>query len=93
MIADKYTMMTFFDILSPRWHDKKVLLKASKVDKSKNKLLKIKFQKAPEGYWVIEKSKAKRFPIESNGVIQCYVIPLAALEPLQILEKSVHDLR
>lgn len=79
--------LTYFEIYSPRWHDKTVLLKASKIRDAKTKYLKIKFTKAPsmEGDWVISRQKAISFPLTTNGTIQCRAIPLKELEPLTLI--------
>ena len=91
MILDKFTPLTFFSIKEPRWHDKRVLLKVDKVNRSPNKFLKVRFQKYITGDWVIAKSVVKRYPKESNSVIMCYSVPLDKLEPLEISNKSMME--
>lgn len=94
MTLGKYEPLTVFEIWQPRYHDKKVLLKAKKIKDAKTTYLKIKFSKAPsmEGDWVISKQKAMGFPLETNGTIQCRAIPLNELQPLEITEKDMRAL-
>lgn len=89
----KYVPKTLFDIKAPRYHDKRVLLKASKVDKGQDYLL-VRFSEAPtmEGDWVITRRRAKQYPKESNGVIQCYSLPLNALDILEIDNKPTEGM-
>lgn len=85
---------TYFEIFQPRWHDKVVLLKASKVKDAKTTYLKIKFTKAPsmEGDWVISKAKALTFPLTTNGTAQMRAVPLNELSVLEIDEKDIRGL-
>jgi hypothetical protein len=93
MTLDKFTQTTYFEIWSPRYHDKKVLLNAKKIKDAKTQWLKIKFTKAPsmEGDWCISKQKAMTFPLDTNGTIQCRAIPLSALEPLEINQNDIRS--
>lgn len=90
---NKYDQTTFFSIWQPRWHDKVVLLRADKIKKAKTQYLKIKFTKAPsmEGDWCISTVKAKTFPIETNGTIQCYAVKLSELQPLTINNNDIRS--
>lgn len=94
MTLGKHEPLTWFDIYEPRWHDKKVLLKASKVKEAKTTWLKVTFSKAPtmEGSWVISKAKALTYPLETNGTIQCRAIPLEDLHVLEINDKDMRGL-
>lgn len=83
MKLPKMTQFKFFDIWQPRYHDKKVLLAAHKVGEHN----KIVFSKAPsmgtEPYYISGK-EAKKHPKESNGRIECYAVPVSAIEPLEL---------
>jgi hypothetical protein len=90
MLLSKLDQIVFFDIFQPRWHDKVVLLKASKVDKARTPHFKVRFSKAPtmEGEWYVSKNVVKRCKKESNGTIMCYAVPLSKLESLEINQKD-----
>lgn len=88
---DKYTQMSYFEIWEPRYRDKTVLLAKRKVGTHN----KIKFTKAPSmgtnPYYVSGKV-VKKGRIESNGRIDCYVVKLDDLEPLEYIENSYLEL-
>lgn len=65
------------DIWEPRWHDKVVLLAKSKVTERNV----IRFTKTPSmpGLWFVNGGVVKKCPLESNGKIPCYAIPLDLL--------------
>ena len=92
MKLPKYEQMAYFDVWSPRWHDKTVLLHAKRLKDAKTKWIKITFSKTPsmEGDWVISKQKALSFPLGTNGTTQVRVIPLSELEPL-ILTNDIRE--
>lgn len=81
MILSRNTPCQAFSIFQPRWKDRTVMLANYKVGTHNS----IKFTKAPtmEGEYYISGAKAKTFPLESNGTIQCYCVPLSELEPLE----------
>lgn len=87
MQLPKYTQFSYFEIFQPRWHDKTVLVHANRLKNAKTQWIKIRFTKAPsmEGDWVISKKKALSFPLGTNGTTQMRVIPLSALEPLELI--------
>lgn len=92
MILDRFEPLAVFDIWSPRYHDKTVLLSMGKVKATKCKYIKVKFTKANsmEGDWVVPTATVKKCRVESNGTIQCYVVPLDKLEVLEINQRSVY---
>jgi len=92
MTLDKFEPLAVFDIWQPRYHDKTVLLSMGKVKATKCKYIKVKFTKANsmEGDWVVPTATVKKCRIESNGTIQCYVVPLDKLEVLEISNRSVY---
>lgn len=90
MTACKHLPMQRFDIFQPRWHDRRVLLKASKV-REHNKVV---FTKAPtlgdQPYYLSGKT-IKKYKKESNGVIDVYSVPLDDLEDLTIEGRCEHE--
>lgn len=91
VILGKYTPFRYFEILQPRWHDRKVLLAAFKIG-AHNKIV---FTKAPtmgvEPYY-ISGAVAKKFKKESNGKIDCYAVPIDELTPLEIEQNDMRAL-
>ena len=79
----KFTQFHYFDIWSPRWHDRRVLLAAHRVG-THNKIV---FTKAPsmgdEPYYISGK-EVKKYPKETNGRIDCYAVPVSAIQPLEL---------
>lgn len=86
---DKFTPMSTFDIWEPRWRDRRVLLAKRRI-KDHNKVI-ISQEKAdgtryfPEPLYISGKD-AKKYKVESNGVIDVYSIPLEAFSLLIINE-------
>lgn len=70
-------MANIIEIYAPRWHDRKVLIACHKASVN-NKII---FTKAPTlpGVYSIKGDKIAKYPIESNGVIKCYAVPLEDL--------------
>lgn len=66
--------MTTIEIWQPRWHDRKVLIARHKVGINNE----IVFTKAPtlKGTYQIRGAEVEKYPIESNGRIECYAVPL-----------------
>lgn len=91
MLICKHTPVKLFDIWSPRYHDKRVLLAKNRVGEH-NKII---FSKAPsmgtEPYYISGKV-VKKFKKESNGTIDCYSIPLDELEALEYQERCQHEI-
>lgn len=94
MTLGKYEQMTYFDVWSPRYHDKVVLLKAKKIKEAKTTWLKVKFSKAPSlsQEYVISRAKALTFPKDSNGTADMIAVPLNELNVLEIDEKDIRGL-
>jgi hypothetical protein len=69
--------MTRIEIWAPRWHDRKVLIACHKVGVSNE----IVFTKAPtlKGIYTIKGSEVEKYPKESNGVLDCFAVPLDQL--------------
>lgn len=87
----KHIPLKTFNILSPRWRDRRVLLAAYKVQEN-NKILFTGKDGASMGdqpYYISGK-EVKKHKKESNGTISCYSVPLDKLELLQISERCEH---
>ena len=67
-------------IWQPRWHDRKVLLSKYKVDMS-GSYIDVIFTKTKllPGVYTIRKEDIMKHPLETNGKILCYSIPLNKL--------------
>jgi len=80
----RLTQMSYFGIFEPRYHDKTVLLACHKVGPHN----KIVFLKAPslgkEPYYV-SGAVVKKCSKTSNGSLNCYVVPLDELSPLELI--------
>ena len=89
MITCKHIQMAYFEIFSPKYSTKSVLLKDSKIG-DKNKIV---FTKAPhmgtEPYYV-SGATAKKYPKVSNGTIACREVPLSELEPIEYKDGCIH---
>lgn len=86
----KHIPMQRFDIFSPKYSTKQVLLKASKV-RENNKIV---FTKAPSmgtQPWYISGKEVKKFKKISNGVIDTYAVPLDKLTPLELSQRCEHS--
>ena len=69
-------------VWEPRYHDRKVLVAAHKVRKGMN-IIKIKHPNkigAYDGRYRMSAIAIKSYPLESNGVINCYALPIDKLE-------------
>jgi len=68
------------DIIEPRYHDNKVLLAVYKImGKNKVKIL----RGAYKGTYEISGIAATSYPVESNGVIPCYAVPIDKLRRIK----------
>jgi hypothetical protein len=67
------------EIWQPRWHDRKVLIATFKVDPGDNVVIFTKTKSLP-GRFHISAEKIRQCPVESNGRIDCYAVPLSYLE-------------
>lgn len=85
MTVGRFTALNELSIWQPRWKDRRVLLAKFKVG-THNKVV---FTKAPSlpGEYYISGEKVRTFPLETNGKISCYAVPLDELEPLERSEQ------
>lgn len=80
--------MTIMEIWQPRYKDKMVLLAKYKVDTA-DEVIEIFFSKAKhlEGKrFTIRRDEVKKYPIDSNGKIDCYVVPFRVLQGVPVLK-------
>ena len=95
IVLDKYTSFNTLTIWEPRWRDKRVLLAKHKIGEH-NKINITQEHKDGTRYFpndmYISGKEARRYKVESNGVIPCYAVPLDKLKVLSINKHSVHEL-
>ncbi len=91
MILDKFTPMSYFEIWEPRYRDTTVLLACRKVG-THNKIV---FTGNSKGYnlmgtepYYVSGKIVKKCKKESNGRIDCFVVPLDKLETLELSANS-----
>lgn len=66
------------EIWQPRWHDRTVLIARHKVGQD-NVIVFTKTKSLP-GAWRVSGDVVRQYPLETNGKIPCYAVPLDALE-------------
>ena len=85
MILSKFTPCQDIQIWAPRYKDRVVLIAVYKLGAHN----KITFTKAPhmgtDPYYISGK-KVQTFPIDSNGRVKCYAVPVDELEKLEFSE-------
>ena len=64
------------EIWSPRWHDRKVLIAKYKVVSGINKIVFTKSKCLKGKVFDVNGSVISKYPLETNGTILCYVVPL-----------------
>lgn len=81
MLLSRTTPVQNIEIWQPRWKDRVVLIAKHKVGRHNQ----IVFTKAPSlsGKFYVSGETATKCPIETNGTIACYAVPLSELEPLE----------
>lgn len=68
-------------VWQPRWHDRKVLVAQYKVKKGMN-IIKIT-EGAAQGKYQMSEVAIRSYPLETNGAILCYALPLEKLERIE----------
>lgn len=64
------------DIWSPRWHDRKVLIAKYKVSDGLNQIRFTKAKSLKGKVYSISGMEIMKYPVETNGTIKCYAVPL-----------------
>lgn len=90
MLISKNTPLNLIDIWTPRYKDRVVLIASYKV-KEHNKIIFTKAKHLQDKEFYMSGSKIRQYPIDTNGKVQCYAVPLDDLEPLEYKE-DVADL-
>jgi hypothetical protein len=90
MKFDRWHQFKYFEIFAPRYRDKTVLLAVHKVGQD-NKIVFTQAASLGTDPYYVSGAIVKKCKKESNGKIQCYVVPLEQLVPLEFNEKSEQD--
>lgn len=67
------------NIIEPRYHDHKVLVAVYKVAKGRKNIINI-LKGAYKGKYRMSGIAICSYPVESNGVIPCYAVPIDKME-------------
>lgn len=82
MTVTRLTPLQLIEIWQPRYKDRKVLVAKYKVS-THNKIIFTKAKHLEGKEYYISGADASKYPIEDNGKLACYAIPLDDLEPLE----------
>lgn len=96
MTLDKFTQLSYFEIYGQRYSTNDVLLMKRKAG-THNKIVFTKSKSQGTAPYYISGNDLKRCKIEpkmskSGQINDFYVVPLDALEPLEINERSNHEI-
>ena len=64
------------EIYEPRWHDRKVLVAAYKVKDDNEIVFTRSTSLSPDTRYKISGAEIKKYPLGTNGKIDCYEVPL-----------------
>ena len=81
MQISKQTPCNLIDIWQRRWKDRIVLIATYKVG-THNEITFSKTKSMPESYY-LSGEVIRSYPLETNGTISCYAVPLDKLELLE----------
>jgi hypothetical protein len=81
MKLNRLTPCQRIEIWQPRWKDRTVMIATYKVG-THNEICFTKTKSLPDSYY-ISGAEIRNYPIESNGKVQCYCVPLDKLELLE----------
>lgn len=81
MIIDSKTPTQTIDIWQPRWKDRVALIAKYKV--GTHNVITFSKTKSLKGEYYISGEAIKQYPIDNNGKLDCYAVPLDALEKLE----------
>lgn len=82
MLVSRTTPLQLIEIWQPRWKDRTVLIAKYKVGTHN----KITFVNTPsmKGEYYLSGNVITKYPIVTNGKIDCYAVDINELEPLEI---------
>ena len=75
------------EIWNPRWHDRKVLIAKYKVTND-NKIVFTKAKSLAGKVYSMTGDEISQYPIETNGTISCYVVPLDEVQKNELQEQE-----
>lgn len=81
MSIGRFTPCQKIEIWQPRWKDRKVLIAKHKVG-THNEVVFTKAPSLPENYY-LSGDTIRKYPLESNGKLMCYAVPMDELEVLE----------
>lgn len=82
MILGRLTPAQDIEIWQPRYHDNVILIAKHKVG-THNRITFTKAKHLAGQEFYLSGENIRQWPLESNGRIMCYVVPLDELEPLE----------
>jgi hypothetical protein len=81
MVLTKDTPCQVIDIWQPRWKDRVVMVAKYKV--GTHNVITFTKTKSMPGEYYLSGEEAKKHPINTNGKLECYAVPLDRLEKLE----------
>lgn len=93
-VLDPLDQVAVIEVWEPRWDVensvRNVYLACYKIDRMKVEHVKVVFTKAKDlaGDWYVSRKYVRRRPKVSNGVIECYEVPLSKLQPIEYKKVS-----
>jgi hypothetical protein len=81
MVLDRFTPCKLIEIWAPRYKDRKILIAKFKVG-THNEIVFTRAKHLPDHYYLSGKL-IRSCPIETNGTIECYAVPVDELEPIE----------
>lgn len=85
MLVRRTTPLQLIEIWQPRYKDRKVLIAKYKV-RNMNKIVFTKAKHLAGQAFYMSGEKIQSYPIDSNGKIACYAVPLDDLEALEYID-------
>lgn len=82
MILSRTTPAARIEIWAPRYKDRKVLIAKYKVQ-NHNEIVFTKAKHLMDHTWYISGADIAKCPLETNGTLACYAVPVDSLEPLE----------
>ena len=86
MLISRTKPINKIEIWTPRYRDRVILIATYKV-KQDNVIVFTKAKHLPDEYYLSGET-IKRYPVETNGTISCYAVPMSELE---VVERVYED--